>query len=183
MSKLMLIRRFLKMAALLGVAAVVSTGCRGCANNPFLNKLTGGQNAPGALGGPGGVESSALPEPIRGQTPQPSSDLRTIYFEFDSASLLEQAKVDLASNAQYLRSNPLLHIQIEGHCDIQGTPEYNYALGQRRAEAARNHLITEGIDSSRIHTISYGSERPAVEGSDDLAYAKNRRAEFLVYTK
>jgi peptidoglycan-associated lipoprotein len=174
------IRRIAKLTAILGLAALVSTGCRGCANNPFLNKLTGNSGAPGEFG-TSGIESSTLPEPIRGQQAQPSTDLRTIYFEFDSAQILDRARADLATNAQYLRSNPSLQIQIEGHCDIQGTPDYNYALGQRRAEAARNYLISEGIQANRIHTISYGSERPAVDGSDDLAYARNRRAEFLVY--
>jgi peptidoglycan-associated lipoprotein len=176
------VTRIAKSLAILGLAALAATGCRGCANNPFLNKLTG-QSAPGALTGTNGIESSALPEPIRGETPQPSADLKTIYFEFDSAQLIDRARQDLAQNAQYLRSNPALHIQIEGHCDIQGTPDYNYALGQRRAESARNYLISEGIQANRIHTISYGSERPASDGSDDLAYARNRRAEFLVYSK
>jgi peptidoglycan-associated lipoprotein len=174
------IRQIAKLFAILGVAALMSTGCRGCSNNPFLNKLTGNSGAPGEFG-LSGIESSALPEPIRGQQAQPTPELRTIYFEFDSAQLLDRAKQDLAMNAQYLRNNPNLQIQIEGHCDIQGTPEYNYALGQRRAEAARNYLISEGIQGNRIHTISYGSARPAVEGNDDLAHARNRRAEFLVY--
>lgn len=174
--------RFLKIALMLGTAAVVSTGCRGCANNPFLSKFTG-QGSADSLAPGSGIDSSALPEPIRGETPRSVPELRTVYFEFDSAQLLDRAKSDLTQNAQYLLSNPSLHIQIEGHCDIQGTPDYNYALGQRRAEAARNFLISQGIQGNRIHPISYGSERPAVDGNDDAAYARNRRAEFLVYSK
>jgi peptidoglycan-associated lipoprotein len=133
------------------------------------------------MNAPGGIDSSVLPEPIRGQTPQEVADLKRIFFEFDSAALLEPAREQLRSNAAWLRNYPGVHAQIEGHCDERGTAEYNYALGQQRADAARNFLIQEGIEPGRLHTISYGSERPEDPSNNEMAWAKNRRAQFLVY--
>jgi peptidoglycan-associated lipoprotein len=131
---------------------------------------------------PGSIDSSVLPEPIRGQTPSEIADLKRIYFAFDSADLLGPAKDQLNQNAAWLASNPGVHVQIEGHCDERGTADYNYALGQRRADATRNYLISQGVDPGRLHTISYGAERPDDSGHDEMAWARNRRASFLVYS-
>jgi peptidoglycan-associated lipoprotein len=79
-----------------------------------------------------------------------------------------------------LRANPSVRLRIEGHCDQRGSTEYNLALGQRRAEAVRAYLVNLGIDGGRLSTISYGKERPLVEGDDEQAFQKNRRAEFDV---
>lgn len=128
-----------------------------------------------------GIDSSALPEPIRGQTPQEVPDLKRIYFMFDSAQLLEPAKEQLRGNAAWIKGNPGLHVQIEGHCDERGTADYNYALGQRRADAARSYLISQGVEPERLHTISYGADRPADGGNNEMAWARNRRDQFLVY--
>lgn len=137
--------------------------------------------APPLQGGMGGIESSVLPEPIRGQNAQESADLKRIYFSFDSASLLEPAREQLDVNAEWLRNNPQVQIQIEGHCDERGTADYNYALGQRRAETARNYLIQQGISPDRLHTISYGSERPDDTSGGEMAWARNRRVQFMSY--
>jgi peptidoglycan-associated lipoprotein len=163
------------------VTIVTVTGCRGCANNPF-SRFFGNQTESPLLPGDA-LESSSLPEPIRGQTPQRVEELRTVFFEFDSSNLVPRAQQDLMQNADWMRRNPNFAIQIEGHCDIIGTPEYNFALGQRRADAVRQFLISQGIAPSRLHTISYGSEMPAVDGNDEAAFARNRRAEFLVFTQ
>ncbi|HET7230660.1 MAG TPA: OmpA family protein, partial [Longimicrobium sp.] len=84
------------------------------------------------------------------------------------------------TKAIVLRSNPGVRIRIEGHADQRGSTEYNLALGQRRAEAVRAYLVNLGIDGSRLATTSYGKERPLVEGDDEDAWARNRRAEFSV---
>ena len=82
--------------------------------------------------------------------------------------------------ADYLRNNAAAVVQIEGHTDERGSIEYNLALGQRRAQSVKNYLVELGIDPSRLPTMSYGEERPAMEGSDEAAWEKNRRAEFVL---
>lgn len=173
--------RALILLLLMLVTVTVVTGCRGGFKDSRFGKFFGGkQQEPMAL--QGGIESSVLPEPIRGGQPaQEVGDLKRVYFLFDSADLLEPAKEQLRANAAWMRANPAVHVQIEGHCDERGTADYNYALGQSRADAARALLMEEGVDPGRLHTISYGADRPADSGSGEMAYARNRRAQFLIY--
>jgi peptidoglycan-associated lipoprotein len=100
----------------------------------------------------------------------------TVNFDFDSAELTVSARSTLNRQAAFLSVNPDLMIVIEGHADERGTREYNLALGERRATAVRDYLVAKGINSARVRTVSYGKERPAVSGSDEAAWAKNRRA-------
>ena len=100
----------------------------------------------------------------------------TVNFGFDSAELTVSARSTLNRQAAFLSLNQDLMIVIEGHADERGTREYNLALGDRRATAVRDYLVAKGINSARVRTVSYGKERPAVAGSDEAAWAKNRRA-------
>ena len=100
----------------------------------------------------------------------------TVYFDFDSAELTAEAKMTLNRQYAFLNVNPTLVIVVEGHADERGTREYNLALGDRRATAVRDYLIANGLNSARVRTVSYGKERPAVEGSSEEAWAKNRRS-------
>ncbi|MFP4360255.1 MAG: peptidoglycan-associated lipoprotein Pal [Alphaproteobacteria bacterium] len=100
----------------------------------------------------------------------------TVYFAFDSAVLREPSRRVLRQQATWLERNEDARVTIEGHADERGTREYNLALGARRAEAVRAYLVGLGIERERIDTISYGEERPAVEGSNEEAWARNRRA-------
>ena len=100
----------------------------------------------------------------------------TVNFDFDSAELTVSARSTLNRQSAFLSLNPDLMIVIEGHADERGTREYNLALGDRRATAVRDYLVAKGINSARVRTVSYGKERPAVAGSDEAAWAKNRRA-------
>ena len=100
----------------------------------------------------------------------------TVNFDFDSAELTVSARSTLNRQAAFLSLNPDLMIVIEGHADERGTREYNLALGDRRATAVRDYLVAKGINPARVRTVSYGKERPAVAGSDEAAWAKNRRA-------
>ena len=100
----------------------------------------------------------------------------TVNFDFDSAELTVSARSTLNRQAAFLSLNPDLMMVIEGHADERGTREYNLALGDRRATAVRDYLVAKGINSARVRTVSYGKERPAVAGSDEAAWAKNRRA-------
>ena len=103
-----------------------------------------------------------------------------VYFDFDSSALSADAKSTLNAQAAFLRSNPSVRITVEGHADERGTREYNLALGDRRASAARDFLVAQGIDGARIKTISYGKERPEMVGSNDEAWAKNRRSVSII---
>lgn len=103
-----------------------------------------------------------------------------VYFDFDSSVLGAIAKEVLSRKAEWLRENSDELVIIEGHCDERGTNAYNIALGDRRAESAKAYLVDLGIDSSRLTSISYGEERPVDVGSNEEAWAKNRRAHFVV---
>ena len=106
------------------------------------------------------------------------SGLRTVYFDFDSSALRPDAIRDLNFNADLLKQAPNAIIQIEGHTDERGTQEYNLALGERRAQSVREYLVRVGVSGNRLITISYGEEAPAVLGSNESAWSRNRRAEF-----
>jgi peptidoglycan-associated lipoprotein len=101
-----------------------------------------------------------------------------IYFDFDKSDLKPEAQAVLKSKAEWLKANPGYAVRIEGHCDERGTTEYNLALGERRAEAAKKFLTALGISNDRLRTISYGEENPADPGHNEEAWAKNRRDEF-----
>ncbi|EGD57951.1 OmpA/MotB [Novosphingobium nitrogenifigens DSM 19370] len=100
----------------------------------------------------------------------------TIHFELDKYNVDTESQGILQSQAQWLAKYPGKKITIEGHCDERGTREYNLALGERRANAAKTYLVGLGVDASRINTVSYGKERPIALGSDEASWAKNRRA-------
>jgi len=103
-----------------------------------------------------------------------------IYFDFDSAQLLPQAQEILQRKAEWLRNHPGTRVIIEGHTDDRGTVEYNLALGDRRATAASDFLVELGISPDRVTPISYGEERPVDPANDEAAWAKNRRAQFVL---
>ncbi|HVP14842.1 MAG TPA: peptidoglycan-associated lipoprotein Pal [Terriglobales bacterium] len=107
-------------------------------------------------------------------------DLSDAFFDFDSYALREDAKAALDKDAKALRDNKDANITIEGHCDERGTVEYNIALGEKRAGAARDYLVNAGVNASHIQTVSYGKERPFAEGHDESAWAQNRRAHFVL---
>jgi peptidoglycan-associated lipoprotein len=102
-----------------------------------------------------------------------------IYFDYDAAELSTTARAQLDTKAQIMRDNPTIRIRIEGNCDERGSNEYNIALGQRRAAAAREYLVNRGIAASRIETVSLGEEKPAMQGGNEAAWSKNRRDEFV----
>ena len=106
----------------------------------------------------------------------------TVYFDYDRATVKVSERVRVEEVAAYLKGKPTHMVQIEGHCDERGTEEYNRALGERRALAVREYLINSGVQPERVHTISFGEDRPAEIGSSEGAWAKNRRGEFILLT-
>ncbi len=109
------------------------------------------------------------------------SELEMVHFEFDSYDITSAWADVLRDHARWINQHSSIMVQIEGHCDNRGTPEYNIALGQRRADAVRNFLVEQGVDPNRLSTLSYGEERPLAYGEDEESHALNRRAMFLVY--
>ena len=103
-----------------------------------------------------------------------------VFFAYDSSDLTDHARAVLGKQAQWLNHNTRVRVTVEGHCDERGTREYNLALGERRATALKNYLVTLGISSSRVSTISYGKERPVALGHTDAAWSQNRRGVLTV---
>lgn len=139
------------------------------------------KKAPEQLPPPPADAAAPTPTPT-GPTPGSQADFvasivsDTVHFDLDKSDIRPEDMQILQSQAQWLMRYPNKRITIEGHCDERGTREYNLALGERRANAAKNYLASLGIDASRMSTISYGKERPIAMGSDEQAWAQNRRA-------
>ena len=106
----------------------------------------------------------------------------TVYFDFDRATLKPSETGKIDEVVRYLQGNPTQAVQIEGHCDERGTEQYNLSLGERRALAVREYLVTAGVQPERAFTISYGESRPAVPGHNEAAWSKNRRGVFVLLT-
>jgi peptidoglycan-associated lipoprotein len=116
----------------------------------------------------------------QGMSQQPQVIDEDVYFDFDQSMIRPDAQEVLRKKAEFLRENSMVSVVIEGHCDERGTAEYNLALGERRALAAKAFLMDLGISSSRLSTISYGEERPIDPRSNEEAWARNRRAHFVL---
>jgi peptidoglycan-associated lipoprotein len=156
---------FVVFGILLGLAACSS------------EQQPGGPGGPQAVGGPGGAGGIGSRTAVPGsQQDLEASAGDRVFFAFDRSDITPEAQQTLTRQADWLRRYPNATVTIEGHCDERGTREYNLALGERRAQAVKNVLVASGIPASRISTISYGKERPAVVGSTEEAYAQNRRA-------
>jgi peptidoglycan-associated lipoprotein len=109
--------------------------------------------------------------------------LKDAYFDYDQSDLRDDARSVLSANAEWLKKYPSIQVLIEGHCDERGTSAYNLALGDRRANAARDYLDSLGVAASRIRTVSYGKERPACTESTEDCWQQNRRGHFVITAK
>jgi peptidoglycan-associated lipoprotein len=142
--------------------------------------------------GPGGSADAnvhitvTLPPPPPPVVHEPSiqelfdRDVKDAYFDYDKADIRTDARDALSQTAQFLRSNPQVKIVVEGHCDERGSTEYNLALGDRRATAAKQFLVSLGITADRMETVSYGKEKPFCSASTEECYQQNRRAHFVM---
>jgi peptidoglycan-associated lipoprotein len=109
-----------------------------------------------------------------------SGVLKPVYFDLDSSEVNADGQRSLQENAEMMRKNPQWQVTVEGHCDERGTAEYNLALGERRAIAARAYLVSLGIPAERVRVVTYGKEFPFEPGHDEAAWSKNRRAHFVI---
>ena len=153
-------------------------------SEPFLGDDSGNEefitrgpddSGSGGQGFRGGSDDEA-----RRQDFKSTISLQDIYFKFDRYDLDDESRDVLSSNASYLKGNPSTVIEIQGHCDERGTNNYNIALGERRAQSTKMYLVSQGVSARRIHTISYGEERPFCFDSNDACWFKNRRAHFRI---
>ena len=156
-----------KILLCVSLVLIVSTGC--------AQKKT----KPGDEGANAAIGSSDLGNSDAGN----AMGLETVRFDYDSSLLSAGAKSILKKDAQILKDNPNVSIQVEGNCDARGGIQYNLALGQRRADSVEHYLADHGIAQSRLATISYGKEKPLVSGDSEDAYAKNRRANLAITKK
>ncbi len=156
-------------------AAVAIATLAGCASKPPAT-VEDGSGAGTAGAGMGKTYASELDNP--------SSPLynKVVYFEFDRAEVLPEYRDMLAAHAKFLASNPNQRVTLEGHADERGTREYNIGLGERRAKSVRDFMGLRGAPGSQSETVSYGEERPMMDGHDESAWSKNRRVE-LVYPR
>jgi peptidoglycan-associated lipoprotein len=173
----------MKIMQVLKVALVilfVVSGVIGCAKTPPPSQDPqvgqADMSQQGDVKGADSGDSSSSTE--KGPSHQAMAGMETIYFAFDQFTLSAEARNALADNAKYLKANSGVQVVIEGHCDERGSDEYNLALGESRALAAKEYLVSLGVSAKRLSVISYGEEKPAVKGSTEAAWAKNRRAEF-----
>lgn len=112
-----------------------------------------------------------------------AGEIQTVYFDYDSSDLDSSVISALEANAQFLKDNPTVEIQIEGHCDERGGIQYNLALGEKRARSVKQYLEALGVEAGRMSTMSYGKERPKSFGHDEAAWKQNRRANFVIMNK
>ena len=175
----------------LSVAALVAVGC---AKKQTVKSE--GTQGPGAATGPGaiGAPMTEAPPPSMGATPAtpPSmapgvavteerlSQFDDVRFDFDKSDVKDDGRKTCRVVADFLKKNPSARIQIEGHCDERGTSEYNMALGERRATAVMTYLVSLGVSKGALSTVSFGKEKPLDPGHDEGAWAKNRRAHFVL---
>ncbi len=149
-----------------------------CASKPAQ---TGGASTGGTSSTNQTSTASAPQAPAAGSVEEFTQSVGDrVFFGFDRYDLTAEAQAQLQKQATWLKTYPQYRFVIEGHCDERGTREYNLALGERRATAVKNYLVALGIDVARMQTISYGKERPAVLGSDEEAWAQNRRGVIVL---
>jgi peptidoglycan-associated lipoprotein len=165
-----------RILSLLAVMVLVA----GCSHQP---KDAGSITTEGGM--TSNVTASPAPVQAAGPTPGTQQDLVVnvgdrVFFGYDKYDLSPEARTTIEKQAAWLKTYPHINVSVEGHCDERGTREYNLALGEKRATAVRNYLVALGIEPARLQTISYGKERPAVTGSDETAWAQNRRGVLVV---
>ena len=191
-------------ANLMVPVALLILAVSGCAKQPATMPASATSPSPGAAGAGGAgalgrqqsgnsqqsTQGAAATRPVVARTdssgrPSPrdfsvNADVKDIYFDFDKYDIRSTDQKILDANAAWLKSNARALLLIEGHCDERGTPEYNLALGERRAQAAMSYLVALGIQANRISIVSYGSQQPVCQERNEACWAKNRRAHFLV---
>ena len=182
-----------RSSLLLALLAVLAIGCGGKKRPPAVTTSAGSGTSSGAQSGRGtetqpieqgpdirSVENEGVGQDVLSDANGEGGPLEDIHFSYDEATLTDEARATLDRHVAMGPEPGDVHVRVEGHCDQRGTVEYNLALGERRAQAAREYLVSKGIPADRLTSSSYGKERPLDTGTDEAAYARNRRAHFAV---
>jgi peptidoglycan-associated lipoprotein len=161
---------------------IVSSGPSTSYESEAQRMGAGGTGQPGIISeeslGPAGAESPLSTE--QAAEARKAFENQDIYFDYDSALLTPQAQEIVREKARYMKAYPGVNVIIEGHCDERGTNEYNLALGEQRAKMTQDFLVALGVSASRVRTVSYGEERPLDRSNTEEAWARNRRAHFVI---
>ena len=165
-----MIKRLMVLATILSLVAVAGCGGKKAVDQPTETAAAPKVEEPAETPVETPTETTKEVSPI---------SLNDVFFDFDQYNLTSEAKSTLEANAREMKRVSAANITIEGHCDERGTKAYNLALGDKRAGAAKDYLVSLGVTASRITTISYGKERPFDPGHDEAAWAKNRRGHFV----
>ena len=148
--------------------------------NEFAGSGGNGSGEKWGISPNGGNGTDVSDSQIAQQNFKETSNLKDIHFNFDQFGLDSNSKEVLKQNASYLKQNPGIKIEVQGHCDERGTNNYNIALGERRARSTKRYLVSQGIESSRINIISFGEEKPFCFDSNEDCWFENRRAHFML---
>jgi len=190
-------KRKLLLMLFVAVALGLAFNVSGCAKKKPASEEMGVVEEPGAPGpGEPGFEKiyeekmaakeesleatgsgMAQEEFLEGRT---SGPMLPVYFDFDKSNIREDQRERIEKNASFLKEEPAVKVRIEGNCDERGTNEYNMALGERRAISAKKYLRNLGVHEDRMHTISFGEEKPLLRGHDEYSWAQNRRDDFVI---
>ena len=172
-----------KRTIALAAAVVMATGLASCAQKETFSSLPPSE---ADADGPKVVEATPRVQPIaedteadRRRDAENILNERLVFFDFDRSDIRPEFRVMLGAHSDYLVDNRGTSVMLQGHADERGSTEYNLALGQRRADSVREYLITSGVYSDQIEAVSYGEERPRALGSNEAAWAENRRVEIL----
>lgn len=155
------------------LAGLALTGCSKKKPETTVPQVTSGEGA-SSMAEPLETEDTGIME---GRT---SGPMVPVYFEFDSSNVVGEQVPRIETNADFIKKNPRLKIRIEGNCDPRGTQEYNLALGERRAQSAKSYLVNLGVDAEQLTTVSFGEEKLLLFGQDEISWAQNRRADFVI---
>jgi peptidoglycan-associated lipoprotein len=166
---MMTVRTLSRLVGVLALSAVTGAwmGCSSTPENEGAGNETGSE-----------FREAPTPPDTSDQMGGKLAGFQTVYFDYDSSDIREDARGGLRQNADKLNAGNLGVVTVEGHCDERGSTEYNLALGERRANAVKRYLVDLGVPGSNLRTVSFGEERPAVQGHDESAWRYNRRADF-----
>jgi peptidoglycan-associated lipoprotein len=166
---MMTVRMISRLVGVLALSAAASAWM-GCSSTPESEQTGTNTNSE--------FREAPVPPDSGDQMGGKIAGMQTVYFDYDSAEIREDSRAALRANADKLNAGNLGTVTVEGHCDERGSTEYNLALGERRANAVKRYLVDLGVPSNNLRTVSFGEERPAVQGHDESAWRYNRRADF-----
>src|SRR5262245_47015548 len=173
-----------------GIGDVSTSGSRSVSPSSSTTYTISAKGEGGSASASTRITVTSAPPPPPPPTPREESleeqftrRVRDIYFDYDKSDIRDDGKPTLAEAADFLKQHSNVRFSIEGHCDERGSEEYNLGLGDRRANAAKNYLLSLGVTSDRMNTISYGKERPQCRESNEECYQKNRRAHFVISSR